>query len=528
MLVEERIEGIELETLLRFARKWWWLFVAAVVGASLVGYYLGRNDIPIYKATAKVLVEGRAGPDQLSSSDIDTSRQIARTYSDLVTARPVLQRVIDRLALPTSPEGLRDAISVQAVNTIIEITAKDANPGQAAQIATGTSQAFIDDFEERQLTQIARYQASLTQRGIAQDSSVLSAQARTLGALTLLEEALPPGRPIGSHTQRNMAVSAILGLMAAASVAYVLQQLDDGIGTAEDLKKTVRVAAGETGPQIVTLGSVTYLPSKTGVYPLISNSDSAGGDGAGTSLKETYQYVALNLEFSAIKLGNWKTILVTSALPGEGKSTTAINLAIALTLKGKSVILVDTDLLKPVIHRVFQLDSTQGVSTALLGKVTVAEALQPTNIERLRVLTSGPIPPDSTPVLRSPNSSAVFKALTEQADVVIFDSPPLLVTPDAMFLASLSDVVVVVADARKGRRSAFKRAVQRLGQANVGTVGLLLNKTTDRREGGHYYYYYRYKYREGASGDGSKDGKGARRHGRNGARLPFEILRRRK
>ncbi|MCH9045387.1 MAG: polysaccharide biosynthesis tyrosine autokinase [SAR324 cluster bacterium] len=201
-------------------------------------------------------------------------------------------------------------------------------------------------------------------------------------------------------------------------------------------------------------------------------------------LAESYKFLSTNMDFAGDRANGLKTLLVTSSGPTEGKTTTAVNLAASSAAEGKSVILVDADLRKPSLQRIFDIKKDQnGLPQVLSGSATLEEALTTTQIEGLRVIPGGPEIADATLILRSLKMEMLIKELKSRADLVIFDSPPLLSVTDAMLIAPLVDGVLLVVDARATKRDALKRAVEILQQARPAVVGTVLINVTAKDMG---------------------------------------------
>jgi non-specific protein-tyrosine kinase len=212
-----------------------------------------------------------------------------------------------------------------------------------------------------------------------------------------------------------------------------------------------------------------------------------------------------NLQFSTFDA---RTLLITSAGPGEGKSTTAANLAVAIAQTGLKVIVVDADLRRPALHRFFGLSNAAGLTSALVSPASdVNMFLQQTELKDLFVMASGPIPPNPSELLSSSRMTTAVEALKRNADVVLFDSPPVLAVADAAVLAGKMDATILVVDAGKTRAHALHRAADTLARSRTKVVGVVLNKLT-ARSGGYYDYGYYYTY---ASSTNGHNGHGKRR-----------------
>jgi non-specific protein-tyrosine kinase len=280
--------------------------------------------------------------------------------------------------------------------------------------------------------------------------------------------------------------------MLAVGAAFLIEYLDDTVKTADDINRVTGLS---------TLGAIARLKEAGSSRQLVAWLKSRAPE------SEAYRTLRTNIQFSSVDKPV-KTLLVTSSSPGEGKSTTTANLAVVLAQTGQKVIVVDTDLRRPVLHKVFSVPNNTGLTTALLGDPTqVAAQLQPTDIDSLSVLTSGPIPPNPSELLGSHRMTALVEAVSAMADIVIFDSPPVLAVTDAAVLARQIDGVLLVADAARTKEHALAAAANELQKTGGNVLGVALNRL-DARRGYNYYYYYYY----------SEDENGERR--RSGPRRP--------
>ena len=204
-------------------------------------------------------------------------------------------------------------------------------------------------------------------------------------------------------------------------------------------------------------------------------------------ISEAYRTLRTNLDFASLDQA-LKTLAITSAGVGEGKSTTLANLAVVSAQAGRRVILVDADLRRPSLHQVFGLDNEEGLTSAMMDGASLASLpLQDTGIDGLRVLTSGPLPPNPADVMGSRRMEEMIAALTEQADQVFFDTPPVVAVTDAAVLATKVDGVLLVVSAGQTRRDYARSAVQRLEQIHARLVGTVL---TNVQMGAGFQGYY--------------------------------------
>ena len=203
---------------------------------------------------------------------------------------------------------------------------------------------------------------------------------------------------------------------------------------------------------------------------------------------EAYRTLRTNLQYAKVD-GELKTIMFTSAGPGEGKSTTVANTAVALAQSGKKVILIDCDLRKPVQHKTFKLKN-QGLTNVLVEHLQVGVYIQDTSVENLRLVTSGPIPPNPSELLGSLKMAELLATLKDQADMILIDAPPVVAVTDASVLASQVDGITLVLDSGTVRPEMAQRAKELLTNANGRILGVVLNRVEIDDEHAYYYYYY--------------------------------------
>ncbi|WP_176583967.1 CpsD/CapB family tyrosine-protein kinase [Priestia megaterium] len=203
---------------------------------------------------------------------------------------------------------------------------------------------------------------------------------------------------------------------------------------------------------------------------------------------EQYRTIRTNIQFSDADQ-DIKSIVLTSTGPGEGKSTTASNLATVYAQQGLRVLLIDADLRKPTAHYTFRLENHVGLTNVLTKQSTLGQAVQGTEVPELFLLTSGPIPPNPAELLASNNMTELLKEMKEEFDMVIFDTPPVLAVADAQILANQVDGSILVVSSGKTDKEAAVKAKELLLKANAKVLGAVLNNRK-MEEGSDYYYYY--------------------------------------
>ncbi|MFZ1241583.1 MAG: polysaccharide biosynthesis tyrosine autokinase, partial [Anaerolineae bacterium] len=392
-----------------------------------------------------------------------------------------------------------DDLQVKITDTQQDVAKKQEELGglfSARQIAD--TQAQITGLQQKLNSLQSNYAALLanTQRG-------------ALNQLSVIEAAQPPNLPIGPDRLIIILLAAAVGFVMAAAAAYLLEYLDDTFKSPDMVQKTLG---------LTTLGAVPVMDEVTPgneLAPLINDH---------SATTEAYRVLRTNLQFASVDRP-LHTLMVTSPAPSEGKSMTSANLAAAVARAGRQVILVDADLHRPRLHRVFNLTNNVGVTSALLADHPSVEGLlQETQIPGLRVLTAGPLPPNPAELLGSSRMKDLIAALNAHADMVILDTPPVVALADAAILSTHTDGVLLVLDAAHTRREVARRALASLGQVKARVIGVLLNRVPTRGAGYYYYNYYYYgRYTNGRDGDSAGQSgrrRNRRRFGRGRAAAP--------
>ena len=350
----------------------------------------------------------------------------------------------------------------------------------AATIANTTAETFINALMDRQLAQLTQFQEVLAQYDIKQDPTIMAQQAGRLGGISVVEPALPPGSPTNKSSAKaliNTTVAVSLGLFVSSLVVILREYLDDRFKSLPEL----RTAAG-----LPPLASVPWDRNRNGL-----RIDSSSFNHRSDSFTEAYHFLLNALEFALGDKKEKRAIMVTSAGVSEGKTTSATNLALAGARRGKSVILVDSDLRSSSLEQVFNLGEHKGLTQLLTGNSTLDEALADTPVKGLQVIPSGPPHPEPDVLLSSSKMEETVKELKERADLVIFDSASLLAVTDSLHLATLVDGVLLVADEGQSTRKSVVQAADRLRQVNAPILGATLNKSSGVQEDSRILRYYR-------------------------------------
>jgi capsular exopolysaccharide synthesis family protein len=303
-------------------------------------------------------------------------------------------------------------------------------------------------------------------------SQVGIAEATTLSEIRMVDPAVRPVSPISPNKLLNGLLGLFLGLVFGVGLAFIADYVDDTIRTPEDVKEFKPVAL---------LGAVPHFKQEK--IPLISAID------PNDPLYESYRRIRNNLKFIDDK--PLKSLLITCAGPGEGKSTTVVNLGISAAREGKRVLIIDTDLRRPSLHTHLNLSNAGGVTDILHGKTSADDAIKPTQIQGLSIITSGPPPPDPGVLIESDQMERLISHVRNQFEFVIMDSAPLLVKSDALILARYVEGTMIVLESGKTTRHAIYELMEILANANIKPLGFILNRFSVEK-GKYYYHHYYY------------------------------------
>jgi succinoglycan biosynthesis transport protein ExoP len=284
-----------------------------------------------------------------------------------------------------------------------------------------------------------------------------------------IQRAAVPVQPIGSGKTKNILLSVILALLLATGTVFLQEYLDDRVHEADQLERFTILPVLAHVP-LMTMGQsrlVADLPAQSHVA-------------------EAYRALRTGIGFASID-AQIRRLLISSPAKGDGKTTTAINLATAMAQDGKMVILVDAALRSPAVHRALRLSETPGLSEVLAGLASLDAAIQPSAIENLRVISGGSIPPNPAELLGSAAFDAVLEQLDERAQVVIVDSSPCTAVTDPLIIAGRMDGVLLVLRVGQTRKAGVQQTLEQLGRARARIIGWVANQV--RANGNGYYYY---------------------------------------
>ncbi|MDJ0336167.1 polysaccharide biosynthesis tyrosine autokinase [Salinibacterium sp. G-O1] len=449
---------VELRDYIRILRKSWVLIVLLTLVAVSAAAVYSIVKTPEYSASTRVFVSSQSADsttELLQGSSFTQSR--VKTYSSLVTTPIVLLPVIASLGLDVTAEELAQRVSASAQldTTLIEINVTDEDPVVAADIANATSQSL---------------------------TAVVSKIETTEGStgspvkLTRVEDATVSTIPVSPNIPLNIALGALVGLAIGVGLAVLREVLDTRIRNERDMEQLTDTPI---------MGGIVFDP-KAAERPLIVQVDPR------SPRAESFRTLRTNLQF--LEIDGARSFVVTSSIQGEGKSTTATNLAIAMADAGMRVLLVDADLRRPKVAQYLDLEGAVGLTDVLIGQATLGDTVQRWGRASLYVLPAGQIPPNPSELLGSKAMQQLVVTVEKEFDAVIFDSPPLLPVTDAAILAKRAGGVILVVAAGYTRKNQVVGAFAALQNVDARVSGVVLTmlpvKGPDAYGYGHYGYTY--------------------------------------
>jgi capsular exopolysaccharide synthesis family protein len=487
-------------------RKW---LIAVTLAVTVVVAVAGTLWMtPTYQASATLRV-GVAAAGSASTADYMYADRLINTYAKIAASGPVLEELGKRLGQAEPP---RISVAVVPSTELFKVTVEESNPilardaanaladilvAQSKQLYTGGAKSGSEILGE-QLTQLqqeldqaqANYETLVAQASadpekvqalrssielkqgvygtlLQQYEKAQITEALQASALTIIEPASIPQAPSKPNKVRNIAVGIVLGLMGGLSLAFLFEHLDTTLRGVQRIEEVTSLPA---------LGSI---PSDKGLSRRISVT-------VHSPQREAFRRLRTNL-CTLIREQDIKTLLVTSAGPGEGKTTVVANLALAVARSGRRVVAVDTDLRRPTLHTFFHMSNARGLGEVLAQTCRLEQALQFHKAARVWVLPSGNAVLETADLLAA-GMPALLERLTMDFDIVLLDSPALLAVTDAAVVAPMADGVLLVVGASRTEEDAVRAACRQLADVKARVIGLVVNRVNKR--GGSYYNYY--------------------------------------
>ena len=448
----------------------------------------------------KVYPQDAPQVEQINTKISHTKERLAKEVERVVTSEissinPVHQDLVSRLVQLEADVIAYEAMA-EAQKTFVEQyrTELERLPSKELQLARLTRDKNVSDQIYMMLMQ-RKEEAQL-------------AQAIQVGNVSVADPAIRPLRPYKPNKKLYLTLGAVVGLMLGLGVAFLLEYMDNTFKTEEEVKRYLKLPLLGSVPFIKSQPVLESHPKAAALAKHPDTIEEAQRKAIANPVRlseqesrmltrlsprapetEAYRMLTTNIQFAEVD-EPIHTLLITSSAPGEGKTITATNLSVVMAQGGKKTLLVDTDLRKPTVHRLFRLEREPGLTDFLLGKVESQEIIKNSQVENLSVITSGATPPNAPQLLASQKMKDFIKELKEQFEIILFDSPPAIVVTDPAILGKELDAICLVVEAERTDKDAALKAKELLTTANANLLGVIFNKIDVRKGYGYYYYYY--------------------------------------
>ena len=447
------MEEIDVKDFLRYLKKFIILMIVVTilaVGGSV--FYNLSIKTPMYKTSTTVVLAQTKTNNNINGTtlnDININQKLVSTYSEIVKSKRILDQVIDTLSLDTTAEKLSKKVSVNAVDDteILKITVENADPELASKIANEIAEVF-----KKEISEIYK-----------------------LDNVNTIDVARVPENVSNNTTVRDAAIAALIAVFGVTAIAFIIYYFDDTVKYSDDIEKKIKLPiAGK----IIKSDIAKRNPGDELLVDRYPKS----------IVSESIKALRTNLQFSNIDEG-FKTVLITSSNASEGKSFVASNLAISFAQANKKVLLIDCDLRKGRLHKLFNISNLNGFSTLVTDKIeSLKKYVAKTEIKNLSIIPRGVYPPNPSELLSSKKCKDLIAKLKEQYDIVIFDGAPCNGVTDSVIMSSLVDETLIVVREAKTPRGALNATRENLEKVNARIAGVVLNGVN--RKIAKYYSYY--------------------------------------
>lgn len=418
----------------------------AAFASGIINFYILQ---PVYQASTTLIVGKKASGDALQADQLlayqvlVANQQLAKTYGTMAKSRGVEEKVINELALPLTPEQLDSRVSVTSIKDteILKISVTDTDPERATEITNSMAKNF----------------------------SEFVIQIKKVDSVSIIDSAIVPKQPIKPNKMKNILITYVFGLMAAIGISFLFEFLDNTLKTSKEVKDILDLSVLGRIPLYKKEDVTLYQPK--------------------SAVAEAFRTLRTNLLFCNVD-DRLRTVLFTSAGPGEGKSSTIANLGIAMAQAGKRVLIIDADLRRPCQHQIFKRGNAEGLSTSLVNELACLAQIQGSQEENLDILTAGPIPPNPADMLGSMRMRQLLTEAAAAYDFVLIDTPPTISVADSSILAQLVDGSVIVLGSGEVKRDYAVQAKEQLLKVGAKIIGGVLNKVDIDSKDQYYYSSY--------------------------------------
>lgn len=418
---------------------------------------------PDYKSVATLVLTKKSTDDKtITQTELTLNQKLVATYTQLVRSDIVLAKVIENLNSQIDLNTLRNSISVNMVTStqFIEISVKNEKPETAQLLAKEISNVFIDKIKE----------------------------IYKMDNISIFDEPKINNKPYNINYIKNISIFTIIGIAVSIAYVFLVSMLDTSIKSQDEAEKRLELNVLAQIPNY-NLENKNKITEKE---ELITYNDPK------SPIAEIFRTLRTNIQFMASNKA-LKTLLVTSSMPGEGKSWVSANLILAFAKEGKKVLIVDADMRKGRMHKVFNIDKKPGLSNYLSGiidkedKDNVFNYIKRTNIENLYIMPTGDVPPNPSELLLSERTTKLVETLKGIFDMVIFDGTPSLIVTDAVILARQVDATLIVTAYKTTKMGDIEKIKKHIEKVGGKIAGIVINKIPISAKKYENSYYYGHK-----------------------------------
>lgn len=451
------MEEINIRDFLNYLKKYV-LVIAAVALVLIIGVFIYDKSIkkPLYTTYTTIILtksnETQTGTT-ITQNDILLNQKLVETYSKIIKSKLVLEQVISETGVTYTAEELSENVSVEAYeNTeMLKISVTDQDPELAANIANSIAQVFSGEI----------------------------AKIYQINNISVVDVAVTPEEVSNNTLKRDLLIALFISIFGTIGVVFVVYYFDDTVKLTDNLEEEIgmpvvaKVFKSDVGSK--NNRKVELLAQK---YPK-------------SVVSESIKTLRTNLQFSSVD-EDIKTILITSSIPGEGKSFISANLAISFAQTDKRVLIVDCDMRKGRQHRIFKLSNSKGLSNLLIDDMTnYKDYINKTSVDGVHVITRGTVPPNPSELLNSKKNADLLRVLKAKYDVIIYDGVPCNGLPDSIIMSKLVDKVLIVSSDSMTPKSVLESTKKQLESVNAPIAGDVLNNVNRKNSTyGKYYGYY--------------------------------------
>ena len=445
------MEEINLKELFDyFIDKIKYIIIATLVCCLIGGIYTKFLTIPMYKSSTTVILGSNQEGTGITQSDISINNNLVSTYAEIITSRRVLEQVQKELNESYTYKELASEISVSSINNtqIIKITVSDNNALNAKIIANLVAKVFTVEVPE----------------------------LYNLDNVHILDVAIEEDEPYNINVAKSSIIGGLLGLVLSSGIFFVIYYFDRTAKSVEQVEEVL---------QMPILGSVEETKNLKEELVVATNPKEI--------ISEQIRTIRTNLQFTSAD-EKIKTILITSSIPSEGKSFISSNLATAFAQNNKKVLIVDCDMRKGRVNKIFKISNRIGLSNLLAYKEDDEENLEDyvfkTKIDNLYIIPRGKVPPNPSELLNSQKTAKLISLLSEIFDYIIFDGPPVNGLSDPLIMSDFVDRTIVVTSLNSAPIELLESTKKMLTNVNAKVAGVIVNKVPRRKSSGKSYYYY--------------------------------------